>query len=62
MSYARARSKCGFNFLGSLSYSKEWVLNLGTKSMLHCFRKMKYQLDDIPESSLPEFSVSYKLL
>ena len=62
MSYARARGECGFNFLGSWSYSKEWVWNLGTKSMLHCFRKVKCQLGDIRGSSLPEFNVNYKLL
>ena len=36
----------GFNSLGSWSYSKEWVWNLGTKSMLHCFWEVKCQLGD----------------
>ena len=27
--------ECGFNSLGSWYYSKEWVWNLETKSMLH---------------------------
>ena len=62
MSYARARGECDFNFLGSWSYSKEWVWNLGTKSILHCFRKVKCQLGDILGSNLPEFNVSYKFL
>ena len=33
--------ECGFSSVGSWSYSKEWVWKLGTKSMLHCFRKVK---------------------
>ena len=49
MSYACARSECDFNFLGSWFYSKEWVWNLGTKILLHCFRKVKYKLGDTPE-------------
>ena len=44
--------ECGFNSLGSWSYSKEWVWNLGTKSMLHCFREMKCQLGDTPEFNI----------
>ena len=32
----------GFSSVGSWSYSKEWVWILGTKNMLHCFRKVKY--------------------
>ena len=62
MSYVHASGECGFNFLGSWSDSKEWVWNLGTKGMLHCFRKVKFQLGDTPGSSLPEFNVSYKFL
>ena len=38
------------------------VWNLETKSILHCFRKVKCQLDDTPESSLPEINVRYKFL
>ena len=38
--------ECGFNSLGSWSYSKELMWNLGRKSMLHCFSKVKYQLGD----------------
>ena len=38
--------ECGFNCLGSWSYSREWVSNLGTKSLLHCYREMKCQLSD----------------
>ena len=34
-------SESDFNSLGSLFYSKEWVWNLGTKSMLHCFEQVK---------------------
>ena len=37
---------CGFNSLESWSYSKKWVLNLGTKNMLHCFKEVKCQLRD----------------
>ena len=33
--------KCGFNSVGSWSYSKEWVWRLRTESMLHCFRERK---------------------
>ena len=62
MSYERVRGECGFNFLGSWSYSKKWVWNLGTKSTLYCFRKVKCQLGDTPGSSVPEFNVSYKFL
>ena len=40
--------ECGFDFLGTWSYSKEWVWNLGTKDMLHCFREVKYQLGETP--------------
>ena len=36
--------ECGFISLVSWPYSKEWVWNLGTKSMLYCFREMKCQL------------------
>ena len=39
-------SECGFNSLGSWSYSKQWVWNLRTKCMLHCFRKVKRQLGE----------------
>ena len=39
--------ECGYNSLGSWSYSKEWLWNLGTKSMLHFFREVKCQLGDI---------------
>ena len=52
----------GFNFLGSWSFSKEWVWNLGTKCMLHCFKKVKCKLGDTPRSSLPDFNVSYRFL
>ena len=38
--------ECSFSSLGSCSYFKEWVWNLGTKSMLHCFREMKCQVSD----------------
>ena len=55
-------SVCGFNFLGSWSFSKEWVWNLGTKCMLHCFKKVKCKLGDTPRSSLPDFNVSYRYL
>ena len=41
--------ECGFNYLGSWSFSKECAWNLGTKSMLHCFRKEKCQLSDTLE-------------
>ena len=44
--------KCGFKSLGSWSYSKEWMWNLGTKSMLHCFREVKCQLGDTPEFNI----------
>ena len=37
---------CGFRFLSSRSYSKEWVWYLGIKSMLYCFREMKCQQND----------------
>ena len=40
--------ECGFDFLGTWSYSKEQVWNLGTKDMLHCFREVKYQLVETP--------------
>ena len=40
--------ECGFNSLGSWSYSKEWVLDLGTQSLLHCYREVKCQLGDTP--------------
>ena len=40
--------ECGFNSLGSCFYSKEWMWNLGTKSMLHCFREVKCQLGITP--------------
>ena len=59
---ACARGESGFNFLGSWSYSKEWVWSLGTKSMLHYFEKVKCKLSDTPGSSLPEFNVTYKFL
>ena len=36
----------GFSSLGSWSYSKEWIWNLGAISMLHCFRKVKCQQGD----------------
>ena len=35
--------ECGSGSMGSWSYSKEWVWNLGTKSV-----KVKLQHDDIP--------------
>ena len=54
--------ECGFNFLGSWSYYKKWVWNLGTKRMLHSFSKGKCQMRDTPGSSLPEFNVRYKFL
>ena len=38
--------ECDFNSLGSWSYSKEWVWNLGTRRMLHYFREVKCQLCD----------------
>ena len=41
-------SECGFNSLGSWSYCKEWVSNLGIQSLLHCYREVKYQLSDSP--------------
>ena len=31
----------GFSSLESWSYSKEWMWNLGTKSMLHFVREVK---------------------
>ena len=40
--------ECSFNSLGSWSYSKEWVSNLGTQSLLHCYRQVKCQLSDTP--------------
>ena len=41
--------ECGFNFLGSWSDSiKKWVLNLGAKSLLHCYKEVKCQLGDTP--------------
>ena len=40
--------ECGFNSLGRWSYSKEWMRNLGTKGMLHCFREVKCQLGHTP--------------
>ena len=33
--------KCGFNFLGSWSYSKEWVWNLGTKKYVALLQRSK---------------------
>ena len=39
-------SECSFNSLGKWSYSREWVWNVGTKSMLHCFTEMKCQVSD----------------
>ena len=41
---------CGvwFKFCGQLTYSKEWVRKLKTKSMLHCFRRVKCQQGDTP--------------
>ena len=42
------RGECGFNCLGSSSYSKECVSNLGTQSLLHCYRELKCLLGDIP--------------
>ena len=62
MSYACACRDCGFNFLGNWSYSKEWVWKLGTKIMLHCFRKVKCKLRDTSGSSLLEYNVSCKFL
>ena len=41
--------ECSFKFLGSWTFSKELVWNLGTKSMLHCFREVKCQLGDTLE-------------
>ena len=38
--------ECGLNSLGRWSYSKKYVWNLGTKSMLHCFREVKCQLGE----------------
>ena len=38
--------ECDFNSFGSWSYSKEWVWNLVTKSMLHYLREVKCQLCD----------------
>ena len=43
MPYSR---ECDFNSFGSWSYSKEWVWNLVTKSMLHYLREVKCQLCD----------------
>ena len=40
--------ECGFNSLGSWFYSKQWVWNLRTKSMLYCFKVVKRQLGDTP--------------
>ena len=40
--------ECSFNSLGSWSYSKEWVSNLGTQSLLHCYWEAKCQLGDTP--------------
>ena len=40
--------ECAFNSLGSWSYSKERVSNLGTQSFLHCYREVKCQLRDTP--------------
>ena len=42
--------ECGFKSLGSSSYSKEWMFNLGTQSLLQCYREVKCQLDDTPET------------
>ena len=47
----------GFSSLGSWSYSKEWVWNLGARSMLHCFREVKCQQGDTPG-----INIRYKLL
>ena len=38
--------ECGLNSLENWSYYKEWVWNLGIKSMLHCFREVKCQQGD----------------
>ena len=35
--------ECGFSSLGSWSYFKEWMWNLGTKSTWHCSREAKCQ-------------------
>ena len=40
--------ECDFNSLGSWFYSKELVWNLGTKSMLYCFKEVKRQLGGTP--------------
>ena len=40
-------AECGFIFWGSWSFSEERVWNLGTKSTLHCSRKVKCQLGNI---------------
>ena len=42
------RGECGFNSLESSSYSKECVSNLGTQSLLHCYRELKCQLGGTP--------------
>ena len=38
--------ECGFSSLGSWYYFKEWMWNLGTKSMWQCSREVKCQQDD----------------
>ena len=30
--------ECGFDSLGNWSYSTEWVSNLGTQSLVHCYK------------------------
>ena len=44
-----ACGECSFNSLECWYYSKEWVWNLGTKSMLLCFREVKFQVGDTSE-------------
>ena len=46
--YSRVVSVHGFSSVGSWSYPKESVWKLGTKCMLHCFRKVNYQQGDTP--------------
>ena len=41
-------AECSFGSLGSWSYFHEWIWNLGTKNMLHCFREVKYQQGNTP--------------
>ena len=38
----------GFSCLASWFYSKKCVWNLGTKSILYCFREVRCQQDDTP--------------